>query len=444
MPRLVATRGRLATFIAAAVVVGAPAAGLQAFCVGRACDAAATARDRTPFCSLPSDVRAAVQRGFYEPRSGEVMAISRKPVRQAASGGLWPSISGAPPPAPVVFAGRGVAPGPLPAGTGIEDVAPTIAEIIGLERPHPEVRSGRSLAEAPAASPPRMVLEVVWRDVDSVSLQRSLDDLPNLARLVDAGASTFSAGTRSLPHDPAALVTTIGTGGLPSEHGIVGEILRDDRGRVASSWRPGSPQNVIATLGDHLDELTGNRAVIAGVGTTVSDRGVIGGRWYPGGDRDPFVIEESTQRQVEAAKRLLRERGFAEDDTVDLLALVQSGSPTQLDEALGELVAEARRVARGSVLVVVTGTGATRSPIDPAIPSSKVVSRIESAVDGPDRIIERARFGSFFLDQDLLAREELSDDVVLGPLLALGDNGEPVFADVFPAIAVTFARYCDG
>ena len=443
-------RSRVVIFMIAAALLGVPAAALHALCVGRSCDSAASASDQTPFCSLPPDVRTAMGRGFYDGRGGEIVAVSdalieQRPTR-TANALLWPSISSQPPLAPVILSGTGVAPSAsLPPGTGLDDVAPTIAEIIDLDRPHASVRSGTLIEEVlgDGGVHPRLVLEVVWRGVDPEVLETGLGDLPNLESLVESGATTFSAESLSLPHDPAAVITTIGTGGLPSEHGITGERLRSDRGSLTTAWGQGSPTNVIATLGDHLDELTHNRALIAGVGGEASDRGVIGGRWYPGGDRDTFALAPTTDRQVTVATNMLREGRFGDDDVVDLLGVVQEGSARDLDAALGELVAEARRAAGDSLLIVVTGTGAPPSGSSD-LSSAAIGRRIERSVDGRDEVIEEARLGAFFLDQDVLARRKLSSDVVLEPLLALRDGGKRVFADVFPAVAVGFGRYCDG
>ena len=449
-PALAGKRSRVVIFMIVAGLFGVPAVALHALCVGRSCDSAASASDQTPFCSLPPDVRTAIGRGFYDGRGGEVVAVSDALIEQSptrtANALLWPSISSQPPLAPVIFSGTGVAPSAsLPSSTGLDDVAPTIAEIIDLDRPHASVRSGTVIEEAlgDSGSSPRLVLEVVWRGIDPAELEAGLSDLPNLERLVESGAATFSAETLSLPHDPAAVITTIGTGGLPSEHGITGGRLRNGTGALSAAWGPGSPINVIATLGDHLDELTRNRAVIAGIGGEVSDRGVIGGRWYPGGDRDVFGIAPTTDRQVILATDMLRDGRFGADEVVDLFAVVQKGSAPELDAALGELVAEARRASGDSLLVVVTGTGVPENG-SPDLSSAAIVRKIERSVVGSDEVIEEATLGAFFLDQDILARRRLSSDAVLEPLLAMRKAGRPIFADVFPAVAVTFGRYCDG
>jgi hypothetical protein len=50
--------------------------------------------------------------------------------------------------------------------------------------------------------------------------------------------------------------------------------------------------------------------------------------------------------------------------------------------------------------------------------------------------------GGLFLDQAALTELELSEDLVIEELGRLRGPGGDLFAEVFPAIAVTFARYC--
>jgi hypothetical protein len=89
--------------------------------------------------------------------------------------------------------------------------------------------------------------------------------------------------------------------------------------------------------------------------------------------------------------------------------------------------------------VTSTGSEGVRDP--GALAVSDVEAEVELAV-GAD-VIEASTPGGFFLDQDEMARSELPDDRVTSALRNIKTaGGEPLFADVFPAIAVTFARYC--
>jgi hypothetical protein len=58
-------------------------------------------------------------------------------------------------------------------------------------------------------------------------------------------------------------------------------------------------------------------------------------------------------------------------------------------------------------------------------------------------VVEATTPGGLFLDQDVLASSGLSEDPVIEHLRELrAPDGGPLLADVFPQVAVTFARYC--
>jgi hypothetical protein len=449
-------RRRLAIFGVIALLLGLPAVAMRMLCVGRACDAAAEATARTPFCSLPNKVRSRITNGFREGRSGEVLAVSG--TRQVVGGSspekdeilAWPTTSYEPARVPIVFSGSGIKQGSsIASGTGLDDVAPTIAEIIDLARPHPEVRSGEAVeGVATTADPPRLVVELVWKWIGSEDIERQLDRMPALRRLIRQGAATFDADSVSLPDDPAALVTTIGTGGTPSQHGMTGSLLRNDQGRLVHAWGKKSPINVIATLGDDLDQATDDEAVVALVGSEASDRGLIGGLWYPEGDKDVVSLTPrgaSLKSQLRMASRLLERSALGRDDVPDLLGLVQSGSPEKLDGALAEVIEVANSVSGGSATFIVTGTGsAAPANSHDVLDAAKVTARLEQRVPGRADVVEAVAPGAFFLKQRVLGSRKLSDDAVLAPLLSMRAQNERIFVDAFPGSAVTFGRYCDG
>lgn len=340
---------------------------------------------------------------------------------------------------PLVFAGEGVrAEAEVPDGTILHAVAPTIAEAIGLHRPHPGVRSGEAIPEVTDRSErPRLVVEVVWKGVGTTDLRADPTAWPTLRGILEDHPGTLRATVGSLPLDPAAVLTTIGTGGLPRDHGITGTLVRNDRGTVVRAWSEASPFSVIAALGDDLDELLNQEPRVGTVITDVADRGVVGGTWYVDGDRDDLAVEPRPDRQVEAVARLLAE-GYGRDDVPDLIAVVMRGSVSAMDRSLRRVVAAAEAATDGRVLVVVSATG----PVEPdGIPASAVEDEVERRL-GTD-VIEASAAGGFFVDQEVLASTGRSDDSVVRMLRSLrGPDGELLLADVFPQVAVTFARYC--
>lgn len=420
--------GRSSRALPALLVIGliaAPAVVMRIACVGHACDAVANTGRSVPFCGLPEALRAEIAAGFYEGRSPEVLAAGRIVDDRGVA---WPS--------PDVgsktllsFSGQGVsAGGHLPSDARLDDVADTAAAILGLERPHPEVRSGAPLAGIASGDVPRLLVTIVLRGVGDES---DVAETPALARLLADGA-TGAALVGSSPLDPAAVVTTIGTGGVPARHGITGRVLRNDAGELVDAWGPEGPVNVIATLGDDLDEARSGAPVIGLAGSETYDRGLIGGHWYPGED-DDLVRLVAPERVSSAAVDLLQEGRFGVDEVPDVMGVVLTGRSASLDAQVGAVVDAARGVAGGAAAFVVVGTGAV---VDGGAvrPDDEVVRTVRREV-GP--VVEAAVAGGLYLDQDELARRR----VETGEVVRVVDRADGVI-DAFPAFAVAFGRYC--
>jgi hypothetical protein len=450
---------RLTALLVAALAVAVPAIVLVTLCVGRACERAAPITARVPFCSLPRDVRDLLASGFRDGRSPHVMAVTGSATvvgSTARPSAPWPSVDpGNEMKVPLLFvpfSAEGVAPDLLPDvpdSVRLDTVAPTISEIIGLDRPHPGVRSGQALPlygdPSPQASQPRLVLLVVWKGVGSSDLRSEGAHAVNwveLNGLFKGATGSTGARTGSLPLDPAGALTTIGTGGLPRDHGITGTLVRNDRGQVVRAFDRGAPFSVIATLGDDLDELRGQAPRIGLVGIEPSDRGLIGRNWYLEHDRDDVVLTDNATpaRQVALVERILAS-GYGRDAIPDLLGVVMEGPVGQLDTALRPLIEAAGNAAGHSMLVVVTATGSESEPSADAVPVATIERQLERKL-GAD-VIEASAVGGFFLDQDALARTGITDDRVVDALRDIeGPDGASLFADVFPQVAVTFAKYC--
>lgn len=443
--------GRLAIALVALTALGLPAVALRVGCFGRACQSEAVAAERTPFCSLPDHIRQGIARGFRDGRSGEILAVTG-PSRvvggtgmAAATETVWPSTDAEPERVPLVFWGDGVARDlELEPGLGLDDVASTIASVIGLDRPHAQVRSGDAIDGVATGSAPTLVVEVVWKGIDTAELDANPEAWPRLKSMMGEGAGTTAAVLPSLPHDPAAALTTLGTGGVPAQHGITGTLVRGDSGELVRAWSADSPTNVIASMPDHLDELLDQEPLIALVGTEEMDRGVVGGRWYVDNDRDLEAMlrpEWGVRQQTEPVLDLLRSSALGRDDVPDILAVVQSGSLRKLDRSLGEIVRAAERVPNASVAFVVTATGAPDA--SDGIPAAGLVQKLERSIPEGPKVVEAAMVGQIYLDQGVLAEAGVSDDAVLEPLLELESaGGRTVMADAFPAVAVTFGKYC--
>jgi hypothetical protein len=438
-------------------VIGLPAVLLRFLCVGHSCDEEVAAASEVPFCSLKPAPRSRIGAGFREGRSPEVLAVAQRAdiaggtgfAREASP--AWPSSDLGAARVPLVFAGEGVIRTAIPEGTTLTSVAPTLAALIDFERPFPEVRSGEAIEGVAGDVSPRLLLQVILKGVGSDDLEARPDAWPFLHDLIDEGAATMDADTGSLPLDPAAVISTVGTGGTPSQHGITGEFVRTGEGRLVRAFSDEADSPVIATLADDLDEQLGQRPLIGLVGDAATDRGAIGGAWYGSpSDTDEVIIDR--RDQVRSAVQMLsrasverRQAGrvggsaFGADDVPDLMSVVMDGDIERLDRNLKRIVAAAEEASDGSVALVVTGTGA-RPSTDKTVMGTEIARDLDDALG--EQVIEAAVPGGLFLDQSALTELELSEDVVINELERLRGPEGVLFEDVFPAIAVTFSRYC--
>jgi hypothetical protein len=440
---------RLLVLLLVLAAISIPAGVLRAACAGKSCTVT-VAQARVPFCPLPAELKAKLAAGFREGRSPDVMAVTRSPnVWGGAGAAPWPSVAGASTvtAVPIAFFGTGIRPGAVVSGgTGLDAIAPTLSEVLGFRRPHPDVRAGTAVDGMADGERPRLVLEVAWNGAGSHELRDDPRGWPSLRSLMERGAGTLAGDTGSLPLDPAATLTTIGTGGLPSQHGITGTLVRNDGGHVVEAWGAGSPFSVIATLPDDLDQAMDQQPLIGLVASDQADRGIIGGNWYIGHDRDAMVVASGSDA-VKAGRRLLAE-GFGRDDVPDILAVVLDGSVGSMDRRTHELVAAAGRASGGSVVVAIAGTGSgagadTGSTTGHRIRASDVVSQVDDGVPGEPNVVAGVVPGGLFLDQRALAHEGISGDAAVQALLKVtAPNGARVFEDAFQGFAVSFERYC--
>jgi hypothetical protein len=436
---------RLVTLLVICAAIGIPAVALRAACAGRSCSNGGGDEARIPFCPLPDALKADLAAGFREGRSPDVFAVTRGAIVHGGSDPAddlvpWPSLGAAETTGvPIVFSGTGVdASATMPGGTGLDQIAPTISDIIGLRRRHPGVRAGVAVNGVAAGEHPRLVLEIALKGIGTPDVLDS--SWPLLDSLFHRGAGTLHGTTGSLPLDPAATLTTLGTGGLPSQHGITGSYVRNNDGDVVRAWGDGAPLSVIATLPDDLDEKTGQRSMVGLVATDEADRGLIGGNWYPDHDRDAVTVA-SAAGSVTAARALLAQ-GFGRDAVPDILGVVLAGP--RADARIGQIVGLARRASGGSLLVVVAGTGTNGAdPNTVDATGSNVVQQVEDLVEGSAPIVDKAVAGGLFLDQATLASEQLSGDAAVQALLRVTTpDGQRMMADAFQGFAVSFARYC--
>jgi hypothetical protein len=335
----------------------------------------------------------------------------------------------------------------VPPGTTLDRIAPTVAAALGFDRPFPRVRSGTAIDGVTGGEPPTLVLLVVWKGVGTADLERDRGAWPFLKSLLQGGAGTLDGSVGSLPLDPTATITTIGTGGLPSQHGITGSIVRNDAGAVVPAFGERAPVPVITTLADDLDAPSttevpspfDQRPVVSLVATSPLDRGLVGGDWYPGHDRDVVVLARGNDAVAAARHRV---SSIVDDDAPDVLGVVLDGSIRSMDERTRAIVGAARAATRDRVLTVVAGSG-TSERRRTARPDDAPVRAIEDAVPGSRPAIAGVVPGGVFLDQPALTAAKVTGQVAVDALLGVTTpDGRAMMADAFQGFAVSFARYC--
>jgi hypothetical protein len=440
---------RLLVLLAVLAAIGLPAGALQALCVGRSCDAGTNETPRVPFCPLDPKLRQLIANGYREGRSADVLGVAGDVPIFTELGGAkiaWPSAN-ADPRVPVVFWGSGVASGAMPRNVGLDRIAPTVSEILAFDRPFPDVRSGEPIdgVAARTGSRPRLVLLIAWASTGTAGLEDDPNAWPYLRSLMDDGVGTLDATTGSLPLDPAATLTTIGTGGLPSQHGITGSFVRNDvtgshAGEVHEAFADGAPVHVIATLADDLEEHADPRTLVGLVAADERDRGLVGGGWYPG--QDPVDVVFGDTAAAPLAVDVDLESGYGADAVSDLIGVVLHGGIHRLDRLTGEIVRSAERATNRSVLVVVAGTG-TSERHRLAMPDTTLLDGVEDAVPGTRRVVEATVAGGVYLEQAVLTETAVTGRAAADAMLDVtGSNGETMMVDAFQGFAVSFSRYC--
>lgn len=349
--------------------------------------------------------------GYREGRSPDILTITDEDTEDRV---------------PVVFYGAGFEDLLLPDGFTLDQVAPTLAAAAGIERPHPEVRSGTPIGSFGRGTEARLILVVALTGTGA----NGIDAAALEAMRSNAGAATAEARIGSAPVDRTAALTTLGTGGLPRQHGITAGLIRNDSGELVKAWGPRAPVSVIATLADDLDEMHDQKAKIGLVASKPTDRGLIGGNWYVDADDDEVRIARGRTKQLAEAEALLRS-GYGNDNVPDLLGVVLDPRRATVDRDINTLLSAARDAADDRLVGAVVGLGnGDGRNVD-------AVKQIERRIEGRKKLIEGAVPGGFFVDQDALTKTGKTEDEVIDAIKATDG-----FADAFGAITVTFERYC--
>lgn len=251
-------------------------------------------------CAVDPDWLLATQRGYFEPRSGQIAILPETPAYMASGGGGW-SHSGPWPylqDVPLVFYGPGqVSPrGEVAGDVTLADVGPTFMTFL---RALVQTEDGESLDEVARFSgsflrqePPRLIVTVVWDGGGDNVLEHFPDAWPNLESLMREGVAYQDATVGSNPSVTPAVHTTLGAGVFPWKHGITGVPMRDENGEVVDAFLKGESSRFIQvpTIAERWDEQNDNKALVGMLGYEPWHLGMIGrGAEKEGGDKDDAV-----------------------------------------------------------------------------------------------------------------------------------------------------------
>lgn len=255
-------------------------------------------------CELEPEILERVLRGYKAERGPDVLVVPRFPnffggFIQTGHSGPWDYLQEV----PLVFYGPGFI---KPVGryepkreVTVADVAPTLAELLNVD--YPDV-AGNSLSnilvpEAKRDGTPKLVLEIVWDGGGTNVLETWPDYWPQLAKLMEGGASPEGATVGSSPSVTPATHTTLGTGVFPDEHGATSITIRVD-GAITDSFKGKDADYVdVPMFADVYDLATANVAKIGMFAYKSWHLGMMshGARW-PGGDKDMAVFLNTAEK----------------------------------------------------------------------------------------------------------------------------------------------------
>ena len=411
---------------------------------------------RAQACGLRLEWLERSQRGFYEPRSGQISLLPRYPAYMAAAAdgwndsGPWPHLQEV----PLVFYGPGLIADSVESDrlATIADIAPTLMTLMRAF-----YRSdGESLDEVARISgsllgrkPPKLIVTIVWGGGGSNTLDQWPDDWPNLRSLMDDGVSFTDVIVGSSPSVPPVVHTTLGTGYFPSTHGITGASVRDESGEVVDAFPDGQPSRFIRipTIAERWDEQNGNRALVGLIGSEPWHLGTIGrGTEKPGGDQDDTLLLDIEDSHARSLLALIREKGYGDDAITDLLFTSfgqidrAAHSSNMASEEVHDAVIETDRqlgeikdfldshVGDGRYVLVVTADHGLQPEAAAIDPYGIDPREVEKDIDDEFGPITAAVAPTevFLLDQEMQARDVKVEDVAR--FLAdyrLADNARP-------------------
>jgi predicted AlkP superfamily pyrophosphatase or phosphodiesterase len=169
----------------------------------------------------------------------------------------------------------------------ITNIAPTYARVLGLD----DFKSpSEPLDEVLGSDGLKAIVTVVIDGGGWSVLDRYPDAWPHIKRLMSEGVTYTGATIGSSPSTTGALHASFGTGFYPAEHGIPGNVLRDDNGEIVDVFygKDSDLRHLLEpTVSELWDEQNDNDAIVGTVSVENWHLGMIGqGSLRAGGDKD--------------------------------------------------------------------------------------------------------------------------------------------------------------
>lgn len=223
-------------------------------------------------------------RGYFPGRSGQIFVVPREgdvitdrdPLYRFMHGSPWEYDTRI----PLIFYGAPfVRPMQSADAVSQQDIAPTLAALLGT--PPAPTFTGHALATAiaPDAGRPRIIAVVVLDAMRADYFTRYADVMPTLSRMRGEGAWFSEARVTNLPTVTGVGHATIGTGTDPRIHGItVNTVFNRVTGKSQQAYNALDPRELMAlTLADMWNITTDGRAIIIGQGGAIrATAGLVG------------------------------------------------------------------------------------------------------------------------------------------------------------------------
>ena len=266
--------------------------------------------------SIGSEIMLHVARGHYPGRSAEVYLVPKPHYYFAGDVDLttlgtdtpWTATAHPAPwrytaRVPLIFYG----PKLIEAGQEIYDpvdiagVAPTYADILGVDGLEAEGESLPEVVGSAAGKKPKVIFSIVLDGGGWNTLQEHPDSWPTIKRLAEEGTSYVNADIGSAPSITGALHATFGTGVYPRTHGLPGNQMRSpDGGENIDTWLENADGRYLesAAVSELWDEQNGNKPVVGTVSYEGWHLGMIGkGALREGGDRDVAALWDHVENE---------------------------------------------------------------------------------------------------------------------------------------------------